>query len=159
MRRIRSVLVAGIVAAFAFPGVAAARPGDQTFDQTYPQAAALCAAVAAGTTPAPYVGNEFNVSNACLALHAAFDAADTAMDAANATFDGGVAAAGVVRDAACTRPRRPIACLIARANFRVAVWRLRGDQLAAVLAYRDALRATRVAFWDAANAPPEPQPT
>ena len=87
---IRSVLVAGAAAALAFPGTAAARPGDRTLAQTFPRANALCVATAGGTAPAPYTGNEESVMQACFDLGDAFARADGAMDAANAAFDAGV---------------------------------------------------------------------
>jgi len=158
---IRSVLVAGAAAAaLAFPGSAAARPGDATFTQTFPRANALCVTVAGGApAPAPYTGNEAGVMDACWSLQAAFDAADGAMDAANAAFDAGLRAAAATRDAACQRPRRPVTCVLARAQFQATAAQLRRTQRAAVLAYLAALRDARAAFWVAASEPAGPQPT
>ena len=156
---IRSVLVAGAVAALAFPATAAARPGDQTFAQTFPRANALCLANAAGHTPARYAGLEASVEQACLDLQDAFTRADAAMDAANATFDAGMSAADTARDQACQRPRRPVACAVAQAQFRVTAARLRATHRAAVLAYLNAVGSARDAFWVTASTPSEPQPT
>jgi hypothetical protein len=156
----RSVLVAGAVAALAFPATAAARAGDATFAQTFPRANALCVTVAAGSpAPAPYTGNEDGVLEACVGLQAAFANADAAMDAANAAFDAGVSAAAATRDAACQRPRRPITCVLARLQFQATVAGLRTTRRAAVLAYGAALRDARGSFWQAAGEPAGPQPT
>jgi hypothetical protein len=156
----RSVLVAGAVAALAFPGTAAARPGDGSLAQLFPRANALCVTVAGGApAPAPYTGNEAGVMEACGSLQAAFDAADAAMDAANAAFDAGLSAAAATRDAACQRPRRPVTCVLARVQFQATAAQLRRTRRAAVLAYFAALRDARASFWQAASEPAGPQPT
>ena len=69
-----------VVSALALPATAAAHhghgnSGTPSFERTFRGESRLCAAVAAGNVPTPLQGSEAQVTAACTALHAAFDAA------------------------------------------------------------------------------------
>src|SRR5690242_8991980 len=76
--RIIGAVAATVALAMALPSAAgASKPGDRTFQQTFPVASALCAKVAAGTEGPRLKAKLAQVTADCAALEAAFAPAHT----------------------------------------------------------------------------------
>jgi hypothetical protein len=71
-----------LLACLVVPATAAAHHGPTTFERAFPGESRLCAAVAGDHVPAPLQGSEAQVTEACTALHSAFDAALAGMTGA-----------------------------------------------------------------------------
>jgi hypothetical protein len=79
--RTPQITLFALVVALSAPATAAAHKGPSTFERTFRAESRLCAAVAAGNVPTPLQGHEAEVTAACDALHAAYDAAAAAATA------------------------------------------------------------------------------
>lgn len=138
LHRLRPALVLGALALLALPAGASAR----SFDATYPQAARLCAAVAAGQPPARLAGKTAQVTAACDALEAAFDRANNTFTRVAAPIDAQMRVIGDDARATCAAAlaaRNPGACRAALAAARTALRPL-------LAAWRTAARAQRAAI-------------
>ena len=149
-RLIRSVAIAACAMA-AVPAVAGAKPGDRSFEKTYPHASKLCAAVAAGKTPTKLSGAVPAITTACSTLTASFTAAGTTFDTAVAPLKTARADAVASAKAACVKgsdgTRDKAACKAAIQTSRTTIKGLREQGKTAVAAYRTSVRTARKAFW------------
>lgn len=97
--RISSIvaLATALALAFAFawalPGVAAAQPGDRTFEETFPTAGAICAKIAAGTENRRLKAAATQASTACSTLEGEFKSAQSAVLTARSTLTPEIEAA------------------------------------------------------------------
>ena len=141
---------AAITATLAFAGVAGAKAGERTYQQTYPVASQLCANVAAGGGPKRLRPHATQVLVDCTTLQNGFNAAQSAVLAAQASFTSGLAADQAAIAAVCTPPvaDRPL-CRRTRRSERLAITALRGEHHAAVRLYYRTIEANRRAFWAA----------
>ena len=153
MRTPHMTLIALVVAALV-PSTAAAKHGPPTFERTFPAESRLCAAVAAGHVPVPLQGSEAQVTDACTALHAAYDAAVAAATGA-ATPDAdalksAMADAIAQVQAACGPDATdPEACGQALQQAHEALKAARHGNKDAKHAYRRAIETARHAFRQA----------
>jgi hypothetical protein len=141
LHRLRPALVLGALVLLALPAAASAR----SFEATYPRAARLCAAVAAGQPPARLVGKTMQATAACDALKASFAAANTTFTVTAAPLDAQMRTIGANARAACAAAlaaHDPGACRSALAAARGALRPL-------LDAWRTAARAQRTAIISA----------
>ncbi len=143
LHRLRPALVLGALALLALPAAASAR----SFEATYPRAARLCAAVAAGQPPARLVGKTAQATAACDALKASFASANTTFTNVAAPLDAQMRVIGANARAACAAAfaqHNPGACRTALVAARAAL-------LPLLDAWRAAARAQRTAIITAGN--------
>ena len=144
LHRLRPALVLGALALLALPAAASAR----SFEATYPRAARICAAVAAGQPPARLAGKTTQATAACNALKASFACRQHDVHAAwPRRSTRRCAAIGANARAACAAAlaaRNPRACRAALAAARAALRPL-------LDAWRTAARAQRSAIIAAGN--------
>lgn len=107
MSRMNRILAVGACAFIAAPAVAVAKPGDRSFEQTYPHASKLCAAVAQGKVPKKLEGSAAAVTAACATLNAGFTTAKATFDTASGPLREQRAAAVATMQAACEAARTP----------------------------------------------------
>jgi hypothetical protein len=153
-RLLGAVAVAATTASLAIPGVASAKAGDKTFQQTYPLASKVCANVAAGKAKrlqkfAPQVLAD------CAALQNGFTAAQAMVLAARAAIEPQLAADRAALTAACPKPpaKRPL-CRHARETDEPAIAVLARQQHHAARRYFRKIEANRRKFWRAIRALP-----
>jgi hypothetical protein len=147
-RSLGLVALTAIAGTLALAGVASAQAGGRTFQQTYPRASALCAAVAAGGGPARLRSAAGAVSADCTMLEDDFNAARAAVLTARASVRSASVAGRVARAAACT-PRmltRPVCRRARRRELRLTL-ALRHERTAAVALYYRTIEVNRRLFW------------
>ena len=138
LHRLRPALVLGALALLALPAAASAR----SFEATYPRAARICAAVAAGQPPARLAGKTTQATAACDALRSSFDAAGMAFTRVAAPLDAQMRTIAANARAACAAAlaaHTPRECRAALAAARAALRPL-------LDAWRTAARAQRTAI-------------
>jgi hypothetical protein len=133
------------------PSAAIAKHGHpNTFERTFPAESRLCAAVAAGHVPVPLQGSEAAVTDACTALHAAYDAAAAAAMGTAPTTDGGNSAVtdalAQVQTACGGDTVDPEACDQALQQVHQALRDARHGRKSTKRAYRRAIETARRAF-------------
>jgi hypothetical protein len=124
-----------LTAALAVPGVAAAKPGDRDFQHTFPVASRLCEKHA----------DDQQVTEACDALHAAYDAAVAAAPSTDALKQAIADAKASVQEACQGEDRS--GCREALKAARSSVRSARQDYREAARGYHEAIRTARQAFW------------
>jgi hypothetical protein len=145
LHRLRPALVLGALALLALPAAASAR----SFEATYPRAARICAAVAAGQPPARLVGKTTQATAACDALRSSFDAANTTFTNVAAPLDAQMRTIGANARAACAAAfaaHNPGACRSALAAARTALRPLLDAWQVAARAQRSAIIGAGATF-------------
>jgi hypothetical protein len=140
------LLAISALALLVLPAAASAR----SFERTYPRAAALCAAVDAGRTPAGLAGAVAQVKSACASLKAAHAGAEASFKAATAGLEAQMAAIGANARAACAdalAARNFAACAAAMRTARAALRPLQAQWRTAARAHRSALASAGQSFW------------
>jgi hypothetical protein len=149
-RMVGAVAVAATTVSLAIPGVAGAKAGDKTFQQTYQIASKLCARVAAGTEGKHLKRFAASVMADCTTLESSFAIARSRVLAARATLAPQIAADRAVITAACPLPNdQQPACVQTRTQFESAIDVLRRRLVHAVHHYYRAVEAARDRFWNA----------
>jgi hypothetical protein len=151
---------AGAVAAVAtaatlgFAGVAGASAGHATYQQTYPRASSLCAAVLGGAGPKRLRPVAAQVLADCTVLQNGFNAAQAAVLTADATIATTLAAQRTTVKGLCAPKPHTVACHRARHKEKhmADVAAHRRIHLAQV--YYETIEANRRAFWHAIRALP-----
>jgi hypothetical protein len=136
--------------ALAVPGAAAAKPGDRSFQSTYPVASKLCAQVQQGQGPKGLQGSAQQVLQACSTLQASFTQAQSAVVAANAQYTAQLQADRSQAQQACQQARKAhnrAACQQALQTFRSQTQALRAQLKAANKQFYSAAEAARKTFW------------
>jgi hypothetical protein len=126
-----------LTAALAAPGVAAAKPGDRDFQQTFPVASRVCE---------KHADNQ-QVAEACDALHAAYDAAVAAAPSRDA-LEQAIEDAKTSVQSACQGEDRS-GCRAAIQSARSSVRSARQAYREAVRGYHEAIQTARKEFWTA----------
>jgi hypothetical protein len=153
--RIPQLTLLALAVAALVPSAAAAKHGQpNTFERTFPAESRLCAAVAAGNVPTPLQGSETQVTDACTALHAAYDAAvaavtGTATPDAAALKTAMADAIAQVQAACGPDATDPEACGAALQQAHEALKAARHGNKDAKHAYRQAIETARHAFRQA----------
>jgi hypothetical protein len=154
-RLLGAAAVAATTASLAVPGVAGAKAGDSTLQQTYPVASRVCANVAAGKARKRLQRFAPQVLADCSALQTAFTAAQSAVLAARASIEAQAAADRAALAAACPASiagKPP--CPSKRAQEQDALAALHRLQVQAARRYWRAVEAGRHRFWHAIRALP-----
>jgi hypothetical protein len=148
-KRILGAVAAASTLALALPGAAgASKPGDLTFQQTFPLASRLCAKVAAGTENKHLKAAAAQVTVDCEALQSTFTAAQTTVLAARAAIDPALAADRALLRAACPNPKVVhAACRKAHRVDDAAIVVLLHQRHAARHSYYKSVEAARKQFW------------
>jgi hypothetical protein len=148
MSRFSSGLAVAAAALLILPAAASARPGQRSFDQTYPIASKLCTNVAAGGGPIALRPDAAQVAALCGTLKTSFNGAQGTYFATVTPLkeqaDGLVAQ---TRAACATRPSA--ICKSTRKANRVTLEGLRSQVRTAGTTYRATVEAGRTAFWNA----------
>lgn len=148
--------VSATAAALVLPGVASAKPGTRSFDETFPVASALCAKGAANTLPKRLQGDQSQIAGYCATLQSAYNAAVTTGQTAETTFTTGVQTARSAVQAACPTPRTTQAerqaCRQARRQGQLTITSLRGTWRLAVRQFHVSIEQARLNFWSAIHA-------
>jgi hypothetical protein len=145
LHRLRPAAVLLALALLALPSAASAR----SFEATYPRAARICAAVAAGQPPARLAGKTTQVTAACNALKASFDDANSTFTRVAAPLDAQMRTIGDDARAACSAAlaqHNPRACRAALAQARAALRPLLDAWRAAARAQRASIIAAGGTF-------------
>lgn len=140
------LLAIAALALLAVPAAASARP----FERTYPRAAALCAAVDAGRTPARLAGAVAQVKSACATLRSSHASAEASFKAATAGLETQMRAIIANARAACADARAArnfAACAAAMRDARAALRPIHAQWRAAARAHRSALASAGQGFW------------
>jgi len=168
-RAAASIAVGVTLASLALSAPAGARPGNRTFQHTYPIASRLCARTAAGHAPKRLQGQEAQVAQDCTTLETAYSQAVSAALQAQATFRAGRLSANAQLRQSCRQAHishdRSV-CQAARAQHRAQMMSLRQARRSAFASYHAAIESARQAFWSAIHAlrggadiaPDQPQP-
>jgi hypothetical protein len=151
-----TVAAAAGALALALPGAAGAttnaKPGDRTFQETYPAATRVCARVAAGTENKHLKQFATQVTADCTTLQNAFNASQTTVLAARTAILPVLAADRAAVHAACPGSKvnpTVAACVKAHKSLDAQIKSLSASLHAAYRAYGSAVEAARVAFWTA----------
>lgn len=135
------------LATLAVTGVASAKAGDRSFQQTYPVASRLCLRAASNTLPRRLQPQSANVIAACNALQSGFGPLQSAAQSAQAAFASGVQSALATLHAACAFGQPRLTCRAAIRQARVTIHVLRIQRRAAVRSYYIGIEANRRTFW------------
>lgn len=136
-----------IVATLGFTGLASAKAGDRSFEQTYPYASALCTKANNGTLPPRLRASSAQVKNACATLRGGFLPLRANVQAANIALTTGVANDRAAIKAACVKGADRATCRQTRRQERLAIQSLRAQHRAAVRLYYTSVEANRRTFW------------
>ncbi|HEV2973387.1 MAG TPA: hypothetical protein VGX69_00135 [Solirubrobacteraceae bacterium] len=154
---VRNLIAVAALAAtlvLSISGVAAARAGDRSFQQTFPIASPLCARVAANTEGKRLKRFAPRVSADCGALQSTFTAAQTAVLAVRQAVTPQLTADRAAVAAACPPGRQSPACRQAhRVNDHAIDVMAHRLQVAARQYYRT-IELARERFWNAIHALP-----
>jgi len=149
-KSIIGALAATGVLALSLPGSAGAKPGDLTFQQTFPLASGLCAKVAAGTEGKRLKANAAQATADCEALLASFTAAQGTVLAARTAIEPTLAADRAFVRSACPNPKVVhAACRKAHRLDDAAILSLLHQLHAARHSYFKSIEAARKHFWAA----------
>jgi hypothetical protein len=150
-----TIAVAATAVSLAIPGVAGAKAGDKTFQQTYPLASKVCAKVAAGTESKHLKRFAAQVTADCTTLLTGFTTAQSTVIAARATLTAQIAADRALTAAACPTPHnQPATCFPTRAGDDAAIEALNKQLAHAIRHYYRTIEAGRDHFWKAIKALP-----
>lgn len=141
----RTLAIAAL-ALLIVPAAASARP----FERTYPRAAALCAAVDAGRTPASLAGAVAQVKSACASLRSAHASVEAAFTASTAGLEAQMRSIIANARAACADARAArnfAACAAAMRDARAALRPIQARWRSAARIHRNALATAGQAFW------------
>jgi hypothetical protein len=167
---IGAAAIAGCLGALLVPGVASAKPGDHSLQQTYPIASQLCIKATSNSLPKGIAGDSSQVTGYCTTLQSSYNAAVNTAQTAEQTFQSGVASARSTTASACqpapTTTAGRKACRQARRQLRHTLMSLRTSWRLAVRQYHVSIEQGRVTFWTAIHelrgganiTPDQPQP-
>jgi hypothetical protein len=151
MSRLRNGLVVGALALLVLPAAASARPGQRSFNQTFPVASRLCTNVAAGAGPSKLRPSKTQVAALCSTLGTSFTTAQTTyFNTVTPIKQQVVALRAQVHEACAMRPSS--ACKTARQQARTTLAGLRAQVRAAASTYRTSIQTARHTFWNAIHA-------
>jgi hypothetical protein len=146
--------LAGVAGATASPK---SKPGDLTFQQTFPLASSVCAKVAAGTENKHLAKFVPQVTADCATLQATFTTNQTAVLAARAAILPTLTADRAAIHSACPNPKEKperALCVTTRKADRATVKTLGAELRLAYHTYFKSVEAARMAFWAAIKALP-----
>jgi hypothetical protein len=153
MSRLRIGLAVSATVLLCLPAVASARPGQRSFDQTFPVASRLCTNVAAGRGPTRLRPDASQVAGLCSTLETSFTTTQTAyFNTVTPLRQQALALVAQTREACATRPSAT--CKSTRKANRATLAGLRGQVRTAGTTYRTAIEAARKTFWSAIHAIP-----
>jgi hypothetical protein len=154
-RLLGAVAISASAISLAVPGVAGAKAGDRTFQQTYPLASKLCASVAAGTEGKHLKRFATQVLADCTALQSTFTTAQSTVLAARATLTAQITADRAAITTACptAKDQQPL-CVQTRSRQGRALGALKHQLARAARHYYRAIEASRDRFWKAIRALP-----
>jgi hypothetical protein len=150
MPRLRLGLAACTCALLVLPAAASARPGQRSFDQTYPVASRLCTKIAAGRGPAKLRPDASQVDGLCGTLKTSFTTAQgTYFATVTPLKEQATALVTATREACATRPSAT--CRTTREENAAALKGLRAKVAAAGKTYRASIESARQTFWSAVH--------
>jgi len=142
-------------AALGVTGVAGANAGQRTFQQTYPRASTLCAAVAHGGGSKRLRSSAAQVLIDCNALQIGFNAAQAAVLAGDASIASTIAAERTSVSLLCAGPKpHSTACHHARHKDSRMLNALHNRRIHLAWVYYKTIEANRRAFWREIDALP-----
>jgi hypothetical protein len=144
-------------AAVAFPAAASAKmpkPGEATFQQTYPVASNLCAKVAAGTENRHLKADLAVAQTACTALESTFTLAASTVLTARTALEPQIAADKAASAAACSTGQPVLTCNHTRHTDRAAITALAAELRVAKHTYFITVNSARSTFWSAIHTIP-----
>jgi hypothetical protein len=151
MSRLRHGLAVGALALLVLPAAASARPGQRSFDRTFPVASRLCTNIAHGGGPIKLRPLSAQVTALCTTLTSSFTTAQSTYFAAVTPIKQQVIAIRAQTHMACaTRPSTT--CKTARLQARAPLAGLRAQVRTAAATYRASIRLARQTFWSAIHA-------
>ncbi|MGI8558109.1 MAG: hypothetical protein ACR2ND_07340 [Solirubrobacteraceae bacterium] len=136
-----------MIATLAVSGVASAKAGDRSFQQTYPYASALCARAASNTLRPHLQPQVANVVAACNTLQSGFGPLQSTVRAAQLQFTSGVQTTLATIRAACAPGQLKATCRAALHQGRSTLRTLRIQHRTAVRSYYIGIEANRRTFW------------
>jgi enamine deaminase RidA (YjgF/YER057c/UK114 family) len=157
MPRITAVVCALLCAALVVPSLAAAKPGQRGFNQTYPYASKLCIKAENGKTPKRLAASSGAVVADCATLRTSFTAAQTAYTTTTAPLKQQARDAIAALRATCKQARAAgdlAPCKAARVTTRTTIQGLRSQWKAGGQTYHASVDAARKTFWAAIRALP-----
>ncbi len=154
-----ALAVLGSAAALAVPATAGAntKPGEQTFQKTYPGASIVCERFAAGKERKALQPDAAAVATDCAALQAAFTGAQTTVVTARTTIEPPLNAARAALHAACPNPNPKVlghTCALAHHANDATIKTLVSERKLAFHTYFASIESARKAFWTAIKALP-----
>jgi hypothetical protein len=151
MSRLRYGLAACACALLVLPAAASARPGQRSFDQTYPVASKLCTNIANGQGPTKLRADKTLIAGLCTTLESSFTTTqNTYFTTVTPLKQQAIAVNATTREACATRPSTT--CSTARAQDRMTLKGLHAQVLTAGTTYRTSIQAARKTFWNAIHA-------
>jgi hypothetical protein len=151
MSRLRHGLAVGALALLILPAAASARPGQRSFNRTYPVASRLCTNVAGGAGPTKLRADKAQVAALCTTLGTSFTTAQTTyFNTVTPIKQQVIALRAQVHEACAMRPSA--ACKTARKQARTTLAGLRAQVRTAASTYRTSIQTARHTFWNAIHA-------
>jgi hypothetical protein len=151
MSRLRHGLALGALALLVLPAAASARPGQRSFNQTFPVASRLCTNIAHGGGPTKLRPLSGQVTALCTTLVTSFTTAQAAYFTTVTPIKQQVIALRAQTHEACaTRPSAT--CRAARQQARTTLAALRTQVRTAASTYRTSIQTARRTFWNAIHA-------
>jgi len=151
MSRLRNGLILGALALLVLPGIASAKPGQRSFNQTFPVASRLCANIARGAGPAKLRADAAQIKTLCAALLSSFtNAQSTYFSTVTPLRQEIIAVNAKTRMACATRPSPT--CKMTRQADRATIRGIRVQVRAAGTTYRTSIETARRTFWAAIHA-------
>ena len=149
----RTSLLAAIAAgALALAPVASAKPGQRSFERTYPHASALCAKNASGHTPKRLAASVNQLASACATLKTSFTNAQNAYTTTVAPLEQQAKDTVAAARVNCRGTADRHACRTARHDARVKLRGLRRQVTVARWTYHDSVDGARQTFWTTVRA-------
>jgi len=148
MSRLRHGFAVGALALLVLPSAASARPGQRSFDQTFPIASRLCTHVAHGQGPIKLRPVSAQVAALCATLSTSFTTTQSGYFATVTPIRQQVIAVQAQTRQACALRPSPT-CRTARMQARKTLAGLRAQVRAAAATYRAGNETARRTFWSA----------
>jgi hypothetical protein len=151
MSRLRNGLVLGALALLVLPALASARPGQRSFNQTFPVASKLCTNIANGAGPAKLRADATQIKALCATLLSSFTNAESTYFSTVTPLRQEVISLNAKTRLACATRPSPT-CKSTRKADRAQIHAIRAQVRSAGTTYRTAIQTARHTFWNAIHA-------
>ncbi len=151
MSRLRNAVILGALALLVLPAIASARPGQRSFNQTFPIASKLCTNIANGAGPVKLRVDAPQIKVLCATLLSSFTNAESTYFSTVTPLRQQIISLNAKTRLACATRPSPT-CKATRKDDRAQIRTIRGQIRSAGTTYRTSIQTARKTFWAAIHA-------